>query len=98
MHWVASCWRSLPLSDVGKNSLPDHTICLLSLPTKHWQSTVPDGLKSLIRKNCDLAHHCAVSENVRRTACRGSTSSPSGISTLQAEPEPSESSFQAYPS
>lgn len=41
---------------------------LLSLPTKHWQSTVLDGLRSSIRKNCDLAYHCGVQEGFRRTA------------------------------
>jgi hypothetical protein len=56
------------------------------------------GLRSSIRKNCDLAHHCAVPENVRRTACRGSTSSPSRISHLPAKSESYESSFQACPS
>jgi hypothetical protein len=35
------------------------------LATKHWQSTVLGGLRSSIRKNCDLAHHCAVPENLR---------------------------------
>ena len=53
------------------------------------------GLRSLIRTNCDLAYHCAVSEDVRRTACRGSTSSPSRISRLPAKSESYESSFQA---
>jgi hypothetical protein len=98
MHWVASYWRSLPLSEDGKSCSPDHTTCLLTLPTKRWLSTVLDGLRSLIQKSCDLAYHCAVPENVRRTACRGSASSPSGISDLPVEPEPIEPSFQTYPS
>src|SRR5713226_6581732 len=97
-HWVAYCWRNLPPSGAGKISLPDHTIYLLSLPIKRWQSTVLGGLRSLIRKNCDLAYHCAVSENVRGTACRGSRSSPSSISDLSAESESYESPFQARPS
>src|SRR5918992_522029 len=95
MHWVGSCWRSLPLKDAGKNFLPDHTIYLPSLLIKHWQSTVRVGLRSLIRKNCDFPYHCVVSEDVFRAACRGSASSASSISDLPTEPEPTESSFQA---
>src|SRR5918994_1874263 len=94
-NWVAYCWRNLPLSGAGKNSLPDHTIYSLTLPTKHWQNIMRAGLRSLIRKNCDLAYHCAVQENVRRTARRGSASSSSSISHLPAESEASKSSFQA---
>jgi len=97
-RWVGSCWRNLPLSGAGKTSLPDRTIYLPTLPTKHWQSTVVGGLGSLIRKNCDLTHHCTVPENLRRISCRGSASSPSGISDLPAESESYESSFQACPS
>jgi hypothetical protein len=48
-----------------------------------------DELRSLIRKSCDLAYYCGVQESFRRTADRGSTSSPPGISSLQAEPAPS---------
>jgi hypothetical protein len=74
MHRVASCRRSLPLSGAGRISLQDHTI-LGELAAKHWQSTVADELRSLIRKSCDLAYHCGVQESFRRTADRGSTSS-----------------------
>ncbi len=98
MRRVGSCWRNLPLSGAGKISLPDHTIYLLSLPIKHWQSTVLDGLRGLIRKSCKIAYHCGAQESFRRTAARGSTSSPSSISSLQGEPGPPESSFQACPS
>ena len=76
MYWVGSCWRNLPPSGAGMTSLPDHTIYLLSLPIKHCQNTVRAGLRSLIQKNCDLAHHCTVPENVRRTARRNSAPSP----------------------
>jgi hypothetical protein len=39
-RWVAFCCRSLPLSDAGKNFFPDHRIYSLTLPTRHWRSTV----------------------------------------------------------
>src|SRR5262249_33809840 len=95
MRWGASCWKSLPLSDAGKNFLPDHTIYSLTLLTRHWRSTGRGEPRSLIRTNCDLAYHCTVPKNVRRTACRGSTSSASSISNLETEPESTESSVQA---
>ena len=71
---------------------------LTELADQALQSIVRGGLRSLIRKNCDLAYHCAVPENVRGTADRGSKSSPSGVSSLQAKPKSTESSFQACPS
>src|ERR671924_1304641 len=95
MHWAVFCWTSLPLSDTGKNFLRGRTIYLGNLPTKLWQSTALGGPKNLIPKNCDLAHHGAVPEDVQRTARRGSASSPSCVSRFPAEPESSKSSFQA---
>src|SRR5215472_13622184 len=65
-----------------KTFLPGHTIYSLTLLTRHWRNTVRGEPRSLIRTNCDLAYHCAVPKNVRRTACRGSTSSASSISNL----------------
>jgi hypothetical protein len=62
---------------------------------KHWQNIARGGLRSLIRKNCDIAYDCAVPEDVYRTASRRSASGPPRISYLPTEPEPTESSFQA---
>jgi hypothetical protein len=44
------------------------------------------GPKNLIPTNCDFAHHGAVSEDVQRTAYRGSAPSPPCLSIFRQNP------------